>query len=59
MGPTLAADHYHPGVTVTELADSSLAYHAGYLTTMFGIPVVGLAHPDAALLPAATRKLSH
>jgi hypothetical protein len=27
MGPTLAADHYKPGVTVTELAETSLAYH--------------------------------
>jgi hypothetical protein len=29
-------------VTVTELAETGLAYHAGYLTAMFGIPIVGL-----------------
>lgn len=29
-------------MTVTELAEASVAYHIGYLTAMFGIPIVGL-----------------
>lgn len=40
--PSSSDRHYNPGVTVTELAEGSVAEHIGELTALFGIPVVGL-----------------
>src|SRR5277367_7035237 len=40
--PPIHCRHYNPGVTVTELAEGSVAEHIGELTALFGIPVVVL-----------------
>jgi hypothetical protein len=40
--PSSSDHHYNPGVTVTELAEGTVAYNLGYLTAAFGIPVLGL-----------------
>ena len=51
--PPIRCHHYNPGVTVTELAEGSVAEHVGYLIGLIGIPLVG-----AILLIAGLRQRS-
>jgi len=51
--PPIHCHHYNPGVTVTELAEGSVAEHVGYLIGLIGIPLVG-----AILLIAGLRQRS-
>src|SRR5271156_6471114 len=57
--PPIHCHHYNAGVTVTELAEGSVAEHVGYLIGLIGIPLVGAIlliaglhrGPDGARLP--------
>ena len=48
--------HYNPGVTVTELAEGSVAEHVGYLIGLVGIPVVGVILLIAGLRRRSRRR---